>query len=82
MKIHITREMQRYNMSHERKMTYERLAGLIMPDSDSSIKTRVRTLARMNAGESSHPDLQLVSLVAEAFGITIDQLMKDEIQKD
>ena len=80
MKIYITREMQRYNMSHQNKMTYERLAGLIMPD--SNIKTKVRTLARMNAGKSSHPDLQLISLIAITFDITIEQLLKDEIQKD
>lgn len=77
--------MRRYNLRNialiienpAKKMTYERLAGITMCSYTSGIKTKVNTLARMNAGKSSHPDLELVWIIATTLEITITQLISD-----
>ncbi|HUX57099.1 MAG TPA: hypothetical protein VMV77_09000 [Bacteroidales bacterium] len=85
MKIHLTREIKEYNKRHweeirdnpAKKMTYKRLAGLTMCSYSSGPKTKVNILARMNAGKSSHPDLQLVWIIATTLGISITQLISE-----
>jgi len=85
MKINITREIRRYNLRHvaeilenpAKKMTYIRLAHLTMCSYSSEINTKVSILARMNAGKSSHPDLQLVWIIATTLEISITQLISE-----
>ena len=85
MKIYITREIRRYNLRHvaeiienpAKKMTYERLAGLCMCSYNSGLNTKINTLAQMNAGKRSHPDLQLVWIIATTLEISITQLISE-----
>jgi hypothetical protein len=83
MKIWLSREIAEYNERNAEKiaggslhkMTYERLAGITMCEYESTIRTKMSTLAKMNQGKMSHPDLALVCRIATTLGIPVQKLI-------
>jgi hypothetical protein len=83
MKLYLSREIAEYNERNAEKiaggslhkMTYERLAGITMCEYESTIRTKMSTLAKMNQGKMSHPDLDLIWRIATTLEITIEKLI-------
>jgi transcriptional regulator with XRE-family HTH domain len=76
MRIRIKEAREHFKEVQGYRLSMERLAELAFPaDRNSSLKTKVDTLYRMQRGESTHPSLDVLDRIATVCGVDLNFLI-------
>ena len=78
MKVRIREARKSFEDNHGYKMTQEKLAELSMPDSKSSLKSKMDILNRMQRGDYDHPSLDVIERIAIICEVDFNFLFMSE----